>query len=337
MAVTQLSDLTFGQNFQGYNVQRSLRLNAFASAGVLVRDAALDAMAAEQGFLHNLPFFNALANDEPNASTDNPADVAVPKKIGTGAEMARTLMRNQGWSAANLTSAFVSPDPLTVIGDQVGDYWAGVQQTTILKAAQGILADNIANDGGDMLVNVATDASGAAADAELFGLNTIINAGQTLGDQKFKITVIAVHSVIHARMQALGLLVDNYDPATGALLFQTFQGKRVVMDDDMPVAQGTNRKTYTSILFGPGAFRYGYGDPKVPNEIESAPSQGNGEGVQTLWNRRHEIIHPTGFAVAGTQVSSATSPSYAALVTAGNWDRKYDRKRIPLAFVRTNG
>ena len=44
-----------------------------------------------------------------------------------------------------------------------------------------------------------------------------------------------------------------------------------------------------------------------------------------------------GFAVAGTQISGATSPTYAALATASNWDRKYDRKRIPLAFVQTNG
>lgn len=337
MAVTQLTDLVFGANFQRYSVQRTLRLNAFAAAGVLVRDPLLDAMAAEQGFLHNLPFYNALANDEPNASTDNPSDVAVPKKATTGVELARTLMRNQGWSAANLTSAFVSPDPLTVIGDQVGDYWAGVQATTLLKICQGILADNVANDSGDMVVNVATDASGAATDAELFGTNSVINAAQTLGDQKMRVTAIAVHSVVHARMQTLGALLDHFDPQTGDLAYQSFQGKRVIVDDDMPVAQGTNRKTYTSILFGPGAFRYGYGDPLVPNEIGSAPDQGNGEGVQTLWNRRHEIIHPTGFAVAGTQVSSSATPSYANLVTASNWDRKYERKRIPLAFIKTNG
>ncbi len=337
MAVTQLSDLTFGQNFQAYNVQRSLRLNAFASAGVLVRDPALDAMAAEQGFLHNLPFYNALANDEPNASTDSASDIAVPKKITTGAELARTLARNQGWSAANLAAAFVAPDPLTVIGDQVGDYWAGVQATTLLKICQGILADNIANDASDMLYGVATDASGAIADAELFSSDVMIEAAQTLGDRKMTVTAIAVHSKVHSRMQKIGALVDHYDPQTGSLMFQSFDGKRVIIDDDMPVTQGTNRKTYTSILFGAGAFRYGYGDPKVPNEIESAPAQGNGEGIQTLWNRRHEIIHPTGFAVAGTQVSSQTSPTYAALVTASNWDRKYERKRIPLAFVRTNG
>lgn len=337
MAVTQLTDLVFGANFQRYSVQRSLRLNAFAAAGVLVRDPLLDAMAAQQGFLHNLPFYNALANDEPNASTDNPSDVAVPKKLGTGVELARTLMRNQGWSAANLASAFVSPDPLSVVGDQVGDYWAGVQATTLLKICQGVLADNVANDSGDMVLNVATDAVGAPSDAELFGNSSVINAAQTLGDQKFKVTAIAVHSVIHARMQSLGLLVDNFDPETGELRFQSFQGKRVIMDDDMPIAQGANRKTYTSILFGAGAFRYGYGDPLVPNEVASAADQGNGEGIQTLWNRRHEIIHPTGFAVAGTQVSSNATPSYANLVTASNWDRKYERKRIPLAFIKTNG
>lgn len=336
MAVTQLSDLTFGSNFTNYTVQRSLLTNAFIQAGVMVRDPAIDAMAGTQGFLHNLPFFKAIANDEPNASTDNPSDVAVPKKITTGAEIARKLMRNQGWSSADLNTALISRDPLAVIGDQVGDYWAGVQETTVLKIAQGILADNDANDADDMIINVATDASGAVADTERFTVNVAIDAAQTMGDRKGAIVAWAMHSAVHATLQKQGALIDTFDPETGRLLFQAFQGKRVIIDDSMPVTQGTNRKTYLTIGFGSGAFRYGYGAPKTPTSVSRVEAEGNGEGVETLWSRRHEIIHPTGFAVAGTQVSSVASPTYAALATAGNWDRVYDRKRVPLVFVKTN-
>jgi hypothetical protein len=336
MAVTQLADLKFGPNFNKYVVQRSLRTNAFAQAGVLVRDAAIDAMASSQGFLHNLPFFKAIANDEPNASTDNPADIAVPKKVTTGAEIARKIMRNQGWSSADLTTALISDDPLAVIGDQVGDYWGGVQETTLLKVCQGVAADNAANDGGDMTINVATDGAAVVGDAEAFTTNVAVKAGQTLGDRKASIVAWGVHSAVHADWQASGALVDNYDPATGELLFQTFMGKRVIIDDDMPVTIGANRTTYFSVGFGRGAFRYGYGAPKTPTSVERAESQGNGEGVETLWSRRHEILHPTGFAVTGTQASSSATPSYADLVTAANWDRVYDRKRVPLVFIKTN-
>lgn len=337
MAVTRLSDLVFGENFNTYTVERSTRRNDFVAAGVMVVDPAIAAFMSGQGFLVNMPHFKRLANDEPNASSDNPADVAVPKKIGTGNEIARKLMRNQGWSSADLTAAFIARDPLDAISSQIADYWAGVNQTTLLKICQGILADNIANDGGDMVKNVATDATGDPVDGELFGSDVLIDAAQTMGDAKGSLRAIAVHSVIHARMQKIGALVENYDPETGRLLYESFQGKRVIIDDDMPVVQGTNRKTYTSILFGDASFRSGLGTPKTPNAVSREEAEGNGEGVETLWNRRHEVIHPTGFAVAGTQISSNATPSYSALATASNWNRVFDRKNIPLAFIQTNG
>ncbi|WP_295198733.1 hypothetical protein [uncultured Brevundimonas sp.] len=337
MAVTRLSDLVFGENFNGYTIERSIRRNAFVSAGVVVVDPAITAFMSDQGFLVNMPHFKRVANDEPNASSDDPAAIAVPKKIGTGNEIARKLMRNQGWSSADLTAALIAQDPMQVIGDQVGDYWAGVNQTTVLKIAQGILADNIANDNGDMLKTVATDATGAPTDAELFGQDVMLEAEQTMGDAKGSLTAIAVHSVIHTRMRKAGALLDFFDPETGRLDYQTFDGKRVIVDDDMPVTQGTNRRTFTSILFGAGVFRQGVGTPKTPNEVEREAAQGNGEGVETLWNRRHEVIHPTGFAVAGTQVSSNATPTYSALATASNWNRVFDRKNVPMAFIRTNG
>ena len=337
MALVRLSDLIFGPNFNSYTVQESIRKNAFVQAGVMVADGTIAAMAGEQGYLHNLPFFKRLANDEPNASSDNPADVAVPKKLGTGAQIARKLMRNQGWSSADLNTALIARDPLEVIQGQLSDYWAGVSQTTLLKICQGILADNIANDGGDMVVTVGTDASGAISDAERFNSDTMINAAQTMGDAKAALRAIAVHSAIHARMQKIGLLVDNFDPETGLVRFSTFLGYRVIVDDDMPIVQGTNRPMYTSILFGASAFGTGLGTPRTPTEVSREAAEGNGEGVETLWNRRHEIIHPQGFAVAGTQVSDVASPTYATLGSAAAWDRVVDRKRVNIAFIRTNG
>lgn len=337
MAVTRLSDLVFGPNFNAYTVQQSIARNAFVAAGVMVNDESVAGMAGSQGFLHNLPFFKRLANDEPNASSDNPADVAVPKKIGTGNELARVLYRNQGWSSADLNAALISQDPLDVIQSQLADYWAGVSQTTLLKICQGILADNIANDGGDMVVDIGTDATGDATAGELFSADALIDAEQTMGDAKGSLAAIAVHSVVHSRMRKQGVLLDNFDPQTGRLLYQTFDGKRVIVDDDMPVVSGTNRKKYTSIIFGAGAFRTGLGAPKTPTEVSRVAAEGNGEGVETLWNRRHEIIHPNGFAAAGTQVSNVASPTYATLATAASWDRVVDRKRVPLAFLVTNG
>lgn len=337
MALVRLADLVFGPNYNRYTVQRSIRKNAFAASGVIVTDETVSAYAREQGYLHNVPFFKRLANDEPNASSDDPAEKAVPKKIGTGAQVARKLMRNQSWSSADLNSALIAEDPVDVISAQVGDYWAGVEQTTVLKICQGILADNIANDSGDMVKTIGTDAVGPATDDELFGVDAVIDAAQTMGDAKTALRAMAVHSVIHARMQKIGALVQHFDPETGTLAFETFNGYRVIVDDDMPVTIGTNRPMYTSILFGAGAFALGVGEPKTPTEVERAASEGNGEGVETLFSRRHTILHPQGYAVAGTQVSAVATPNYATLASAAAWDRVTDRKLVNIAFLRTNG
>lgn len=337
MATVQLADLQFGPSFNNYVIQPNTRLNAFIATGVMVNDAQISALAGSDGFLHQTPRWGRLANDEPNASSDNPSDVAVPKKITTDLTVARKLFRNQGWSSADLSAALVSQDPMAVISAQLNDYWAGVEQTTVLKMCLGILADNIANDASDMVTDVGTDAVGAAVDAELFGADVMLAADLGLGDNQGKLTVLAVHSVIWGRMRHLGLLVDMFDPQTNVLLYQTYLGKRVIVDDDMPVTQGTNRKKYTSIAFGTGMFGHGVAQPKTPTEVSREAAQGNGEGVETLWNRRHEIIHPRGFSVAGLQVSATASPSYATLVLAASWDRKDPRKTVPLAYIRTNG
>ncbi len=337
MATVQIADLVFGATFNETVVNESVRLNAFAAAGVVVRDAEIDAAAAGKQIITNMPAWNQLANDEPNASSDSPSDVAVPKDTNQNLQIVRKLFRNQGWQVARLTVALQSKDPLAVIQGMLSTYWAGVNQTTVIKMALGVLADNVANDGGDMLKSVATDANTAITSAELFSADLVIDAEQTMGDAKGKLAVIAVHSVVHTRMRKLGALVDNFDPATGALLFQTFLNLRVVVDDDMPVVQGTYRKTYTSVIFGLGAFGQGFSQPDLPTEIASVAEQGNGEGIKTLWNRRHEILHPDGFAIKGNALTLPTTPSYSVMASAAMWDRVADRKLIRLAFIQTNG
>lgn len=53
---------------------------------------------------------------------------------------------------------------------------------------------------------------------------------------------------------------------------------------------------YTSYLFGNGATGYaeatGEGGSKKPVEIDSVAAAGNGEGVETVWYRRHWVMHP---------------------------------------------
>ena len=335
MALVQLTDLVFGESWDSYIAERSVERSAVFQSGIVVDDPAVEAKALGEGFLFNLPHWKPIGNDEPNAGTDNPADVAVPKKATTGAEKARKLIYNQHWSAADLTLEAVGEDPMEYIGDQVADYWAIQFQRILIRESLGVLADNVANDGGDMLLSVATDAVGAPTAAELISGDVAIEAFQTMGDAKTGLGAIAMHSRVHANLQKLGLLVEGYDLESG-LPFETFIGKRVIIDDSMPVTVGTNRTTYTSIVFGPGVFRFGNGRAKVPTAVTREELQGNGEGVELLHSRRHFILHPRGFAWTEASVAG-DAPTYTELATAANWNRVFNRKNIPMAFIQTNG
>ena len=337
MATTQLGDIQLNEVLTAYVKQQIVEKNAFVQSGIMTASQLLDTLLAGQGIEFGIPHWNPLNQSErPNASSTDPTDIASPKKLTSGKQKCRRLVLSQGWSAADLVASLAGEDPLADLGDQLAEYWNGQIQAGLINTCLGILADNDANDDDDMIFSVATDDAGAVTDAERIDGDAFVDAQQTMGDAKTKIAAVAMHSVPHSKLQKAGLLVDNFDPQTGEILYQTYLGKRVIVDDGLPAIPGTNRIKYTSILFGAGAFGLGVGTPKTPEEVERAASQGNGHGVETLWSRRELIIHPTGFAWNEGTIAGE-NPTLDELSSATHWSRVFDRKNVPLAFLQTNG
>jgi hypothetical protein len=132
-------------------------------------------------------------------------------------------------------------------------------------------------------------------------------------------------------------LIEYIRDADNNVNFASYMGRRVIVDDGLPVAAGsTSGSKYTSVLFGRGAIGFGKGSPRVPTEISRNADEGNGAGMETLWERQTWLMHPLGFHFTSSSVAGV-SPTWANLANAANWDRVYDRKNIPLAFLKTNG
>lgn len=336
MATVQLADIIEPQVFMDYQTNDSPERTAFYQSGVVTQNALLNQKANTGGKIVDLPFWNDLDQTvEPNLSSDNPASSATPGKITAGEQVARIAYLNNGWSAADLAGEIAGSDPMARIRARTDVYWMRQWQRRLIQTAMGILADNEANDSGDMVHNVATDAVGAPAAAELFSRSNFTAAAFTLGDAFENTGVLAVHSVVYQTM------VDNEDitfiqDSNGSMTIPTYLGRRVVIDDGMPAVAGTNRITYTSILFGAGAFGFGEGMPRVPVEVEREAAQGDGAGVETLWTRKTYLLHPAGFKFTSASVAG-NSATLAELATAGNWDRVIERKNVPIAFLKTNG
>jgi len=335
MATTQLADIIEPSVFARYVIDQTKSLSALFASGIVQPSAEVAALIVGGGSIYNMPFWNDLGNTVSNVGSDNPASSATALKVTAANEKAVKHYRNQLWSAADLVSTVAGDDPIKMIGDRVAAYWSRDMQRILIASLTGVLADNVANDAGDMINNVATDAAGTPTSAELVGPATILDAKQTMGDAGETITGIAMHSVCFTRLQKDNVIA--YMPAAETnVRIPTYLGKTVIVDDGLPAVAGTNRITYTSILFGAGAVAQADGAPKVPVEIDRAPAQGDGEGIETLHNRQHFVLHPRGISfIAGSVVGK--SPTNAELALAANWNRVYQRKSIPIAFLKTNG
>jgi hypothetical protein len=97
-------------------------------------------------------------------------------------------------------------------------------------------------------------------------------------------------------------------------------GKRVTIDDGLPIVSTTN---YTTYLFGAGAIGYGEGAPPVPTETD----RDSLAGEDYLITRKHFLLHPRGVKWNEASVAG-DSPTNAELATAANWTRVYENKNI---------
>jgi hypothetical protein len=336
MATTRLAQiynpLTFGRRAQ----LAQIALNRFLACGIIAADPEMQAQIASGGNIGELTQFNALPTAEPNYSSDDPDVKSTPKNISGLKMRFRGANMNESWSTMDLARELALQDPMGAITNRVGAYWATNSEQRLIYSCRGIMADNIANDAGDMVVDISNDDAGAVdLDAEAIGGAHVIDVLQTLGDRSFSIGTMAMHSVPFSKLQKDKLIeyvqIDGVD-----IRIPTYLGKRVVVDDSLPAIAGVNRTKYTTILFGGAVFGSASGKVLVPSEMKRDPDAGNGGGQDTIFSRDHSFLHPHGWDFTSASVAGQ-SATRAELATAANWDRKVDRKLVPIAFLVTNG
>lgn len=340
MALTQLTDVYIPAVYNSLTSVNSPELTAFFTSGVAVRNAALDNAFGQGGRTLDMPFWKDIDQTvEQNYSTDSPSDVATPQKVVTGVMQARIAQMNQAFSEADLAVELNigSAEALQHVKNRFGTYWTRRWQRRCIAVTLGVLNSNIANNSGDMVNNIALETTVGVTTANMFSRAAFTGAAFTAGDHFDQFVAIAVHSVVYKRM------VDNDDitfiiPSDGTLQIPTFLGKRVIVDDGMPVIAGTTSGfKYVSVLFGTAFIGYGENTPPNPSWVRSEPLQGNGGGVELIGERKSIVIHPFGYTFTGNTITGGFSPSDANLKLAANWTRILERKLIPVAFLITNG
>src|SRR5690554_7381505 len=249
---TKISDVIVPEVFNDYFINRTAELAKFYLGGIVSNDSQLNTLAQSGGRLLNMPFWSDLTGDDEILSDSG---ALTPGKIQAGQDVAVLHTRGRAWSVNDLAKALSGDDPMAAIGDLVAEYWARRYQAVALASLKGVIADNVANNNGDM---VAGDGS-ADFDADLF-----IDGQATFGDAIGGLAGIAFHPTVYHNLKK----TDNISfekESLGDLEVETYRGLRVIVDRNMP-RTGDGDETpfaYTTYLFGAGAIGFEIGRAHV--------------------------------------------------------------------------
>ncbi len=334
MAKTAVSDIIVPDIFEPYVIERTAELTAFGESGIIETDEEISTLAGGGGRTVNMPYFKDLTGARQILSDSGSLTV---NKIETGKDIAAIQTDGQAWSVNVLAKYLSGDDPMAAIGDLVGGYWARASEASLISSIQGVVASTSFNN----ILDIASESiAGQSATTRLNG-TTFIDALLKLGDRADRLVAIGMHSATEAALRKADLITFVPD-SEGKASVATFQGRRVIVDDNMPTRAGTTDGTvYTSVLFGAGAFGRGAA-PLSGDPLEGGFGT---EGVEftrdalasdsILINRRRFILHPRGVKWNSASMAGE-APTDAELATASNWTRVYEAKNVRIVGIDHN-
>jgi hypothetical protein len=335
MAKTAVADIIIPTRFEKYAIERTAELSAFGQCGIIEHSPVFDALASGGGRTVDMPFWKDLSATRQLMSD---AAALTVNKIAADKDIARIHNDAQAWSANHLAAVISGDDPMQAIVDLVAAYWARTDEGILVSCLKGIFA--AASMSGNKLTIASETVAGQSSATRLNG-GTFVDATAKLGDRGDLLTAVAMHSATEAALRKLDL-IDFLPDSQGKSQIRVFQGRRVVVDDNLPTRAGTTDGTvYTTYLFGPGAFAKG-ASPLDGTKLDGGiGTQGVELFRDPLWsdsgliNRRRYILHPRGVKFTSASVAG-DSPTNAELETGTNWVRVFENKNVRIVAVDHN-
>ena len=236
---------------------------------------------------------------------------------------------------------------------EVKDYWDEQRQATVLSILKGIFSMSGGVDGA-FVTKHTYDITGET-NANL-GADALNRASQkALGDKKAKLDVVFMHSAVSTNLEGLNLIeflkYTDKDGVQRDLTIGTFNGRLVIVDDDMPTTEvsetsegaGDGYTAYTTYVFQKGFFEFENIGADVPSELARDPYDKGGK--TDLITRVREMIVPKYISYKGT---GTVSPTNSDFETGSKWElanndktgnaKVYvDDKLIPVARIISKG
>ena len=314
-------------------------LTAMFDSGAVVNDATIAGLISNGSDLYTAPFYKILAGSEVNY--DGATDITTTEQTGSS-QSGIVFGRAAGFKERDFTLDYNSgADPMHQITSQVAKFWQKSRQVKML----GVLGAVFGLSSADWNTHK-TDISSASTtvtDDNKIGATTINDAiTKALGDNRGVFQMAMMHSMVASKLEALGLLqFRKYTDPMGierTLNIADINGLTVIVDDSAPYTAATASKaaTYTTYLCGTGVIRYAKAPVQVPSEVDRDPAV-NG-GMNMLYTRIRETIHPNGFSFTKPSNGYTSSPTDAQLFATANWSIAdgVNLKAVPLAEIISN-
>ena len=322
MAGTKLMDVIVPELFNPYVMNKSMELSALVQSGIVANNSEFDKLASQAAPIINMPFFEDLTGESEQIIENVDLE---DNKITSNKDMACIIRRAKMWSATDLSAALAGTDPMGAIACLVANFWARDTQKELIAILNGIFGTTEDVDTSTKETRLSSnllDISEKTGDLANWTASSFIDAQQLLGDAQSQLTAVVMHSATWSYLKKQNL-IETEHPSID-VSFDTYQGKRVIVDDGCPVENGV----YTTYLFGQGAIALGNGSPVGFVATETDRYKQKGSGVDYLINRKTYILHPRGISFTNANVEKTEGPSRLELADPTNWKPVYEPKQI---------
>ena len=272
----------------------------------------------------------------------------VPTSTKTFTQGKPVFGRMKAWQEKDFAMELTGVDWVKDIAGEVAQYYEGVDQADLLAILKGIFAMDTSDAGNADFVNKHTTDISSEDNPNVSSstLNTAVQ--KALGANKGIITLAFMHSVVATNLENMQLLTYMlYNDAQGIqrqLNIGTWNGRVVIVDDDLPVEGEGDEAKYTTFLLGRGAFEYENIGVRKASEVSRDPAT-NG-GIDVLYTRQRHLVAPKWISYTKTSQAS-NSATTAELGTGANWELVNDgattgkvyvnHKAIPIVRIISKG
>ena len=325
--------------FGRYLTEQIIENSAMIQSGLIQTDARLNNVT---GVLVELPFFDQLDYTEENVDSSATWGTAGKGLYTTQRHTASTqygpiVTRGASFAADLLSGYETGEDALQNVSAQLSRKINKDITAKIISQLTGLFGTALAGNS----MSIAAGTGDTATDANYLTAASVTAAKYLLGEKAADVSVLVVHPLVAADMEARGMLTFlnnggtvNY-ASNGVGVTDTqigyFAGLRVVVDSQVPtVTTGLTSGDsvgYVCYLAAPGVIRTGSQFPLMIKQDEDILSLQNVMSV--TYNRLDHVL--------GTSYKGDMHPENSDLADDSNWELAYtSRENVPLVELIVN-